>query len=327
MNCKLLIVVLLAAHSHSFFLHRKAKSIEFDAERDTQFELFSRASPHYSNMSLTEIDSANRYLTVDNSIFETTNSVNFDPRRPTRIFVHGFCSNRDTLEMYAKAYLNAGDFNYIGVNWLKGADTLDYKEAALIRVRAVGRVLARFIDHLVGMDMNPNDLIIVGHSLGAHICGFAGKYVTKGPVGTIIGLDPAKPLFPVMSHSEERLHYTDAKYVQIIHTSGGFLGIKHPIGHADFYPNYGCHQPGCSGFINTQICSHTRVHDLFVESLKIPFVAKRCSTVEEIFDGDCEDTGDRVIMGGDMENMGKAYGLFYLRTSDSAPFVESIAGK
>lgn len=28
------------------------------------------------------------------------------------------------------------------------------------------------------------------------------------------------------------LIFTDAKYVQVIHTSGGFLGVKHPIGHA-----------------------------------------------------------------------------------------------
>lgn len=33
-------------------------------------------------------------------------------------------------------------------------------------------------------------LSVVGHSLGAHIAGFAGKSVKKGKIGTIIGLDP-----------------------------------------------------------------------------------------------------------------------------------------
>lgn len=32
---------------------------------------------------------------------------------------------------------------------------------------------------------------------------------------------------------------TDGAYVQIIHTNGGFLGMRHRVGQADFYPNGG----------------------------------------------------------------------------------------
>lgn len=39
-----------------------------------------------------------------------------------------------------------------------------------------------------------SDVTLVGHSLGAHISGYAGKY-TNGTLGIIVGLDPAAPLF------------------------------------------------------------------------------------------------------------------------------------
>lgn len=106
-------------------------------------------------------------------------------------------------------------------------------------------MLAAFIDYLTEYGMRLDELLIVGHSLGAHIAGMAGKHLTKGQIGTIIGLDPAGPLFP-LNKVTKRLADTDAAYVQVIHTDGGHLSIKYPIGHADFFPNGGKEQPGCS---------------------------------------------------------------------------------
>lgn len=284
----------------------------FDAKTETFFEIYTRANDDPLKLNL--VNSRERS-------FSPENPVHFDPRRPTRIFVHGYFGNTATWKQYAQAYLEVGDFNFIAVNWQAGAMTLDYPLAALHRVKDVGNVLAEFIDDLVAMGLNLDDLIIVGHSLGAHICGIAGKKVQSGKLPVIIGLDPAKPLFKLRSGLDSRLHYTDATYVQVIHTSGGFLGIKHSIGDADFYPNYGCHQPGCGG-ISSSVCSHLRVHDLFTESLLRPeaFVANQCGNLSQIFDLKCKDTGERALMGGDMENMGKARGLYYLETSSEAPF-------
>lgn len=60
-----------------------------------------------------------------------------------------------------------------------------------------------------------------------------------------IGLDPAEVLFS-SSGPEERLDYSQAKLVDVVHTSGGFLGFKKRLGHRDFYPNGGgWPQPGC----------------------------------------------------------------------------------
>lgn len=78
-----------------------------------------------------------------------------------------------------------------------------------------------------------------GHSLGAHIVGAAGRnftYQTDKLLPRITGLDPAKPCFNE-GFSLSGLSKGDAEYVDIIHSDPGALGIRNPIGDADFYPN------------------------------------------------------------------------------------------
>lgn len=79
----------------------------------------------------------------------------------------------------------------------------------------------------------------------------------RGKLNTIIGLDPAGPLFDVRE-PEERIAVGDAEYVECIHTNGGILGVGFGIGanicDADFFPNGGSTQPGClSNYCNKKI--------------------------------------------------------------------------
>lgn len=84
---------------------------------------------------------------------------------------------------------------------------------------------------------------VVGHSLGAHIAGFAGKSakrLTGSKISRITGLDPAGPLFevpPVPKNS--RLSDEDANVVEALHTNGGMLGYLTPLGTIDFFANGG----------------------------------------------------------------------------------------
>ena len=61
----------------------------------------------------------------------------------------------------------------------------------------------------------------------------------------ILGLDPAGPLFN-KAKEEYRLDKNDATFVDVIHTDAGFAGTTLNLGDADFYPNGGREQPGCS---------------------------------------------------------------------------------
>lgn len=81
-------------------------------------------------------------------------------------------------------------------------------------------------------------LHFIGHSLGAHICGYAAHELklrgSEWPVARITGLDPAQPCFR-NSDPTLRLDKSDAHFVDVIHTNGHVLkklglGLPYPLG-------------------------------------------------------------------------------------------------
>lgn len=155
-----------------------------------------------------------------------------------RFLIHGWLNNGDHFLNIGgtSAYLRNGEFNVIVVDWGMGAETNNYVRARN-RVGDVGRSLANIIDFLnQSFNLRFEDLTVVGFSLGAHVAGIAGKTVRRGRINTIVGLDPAGPLFDI-NRVDTRLDSGDAQYVEIIHSNGRYSGFGLPIGHADFYPN------------------------------------------------------------------------------------------
>lgn len=74
------------------------------------------------------------------------------------------------------------------------------------------------------------------------------------------------------------------KYFQYIHTTPGSKGAA--SGHADYYPNGGAHQNGCSDWG----CNHWRAIAYYAESITSDkFVAKKCDTYEDYEAGKCKD--------------------------------------
>lgn len=132
------------------------------------------------------------------------------------------------------------------MNWEELSSTAFYIGAAF-NTRDVGRYTADLIDHLhYEKGLNASSVHIIGHSLGAHIAGFAGRSLSSGKVARITGLDPAAPGF--VFDATARLKLEDAKFVDVIHTCAGLVGLPMAIGHIDFYPNSGYpSQPGCDG--------------------------------------------------------------------------------
>lgn len=104
----------------------------------------------------------------------------------------------------------------------------------------IGKNLGRALANIVLLSNYPKENIhLIGHSLGAHIVGVAGKMfmnLTGEQIPRITGLDPARPCFERNSVLN-RLTPESAKFVDVIHTDTGMLGTAIKLGDIDFFPN------------------------------------------------------------------------------------------
>ncbi|XP_018427679.1 PREDICTED: pancreatic lipase-related protein 2-like [Nanorana parkeri] len=247
---------------------------------DTQFLLFTRRNPDQYQVI--------RALNVS-SVFGT----NFKPSLKSLFIIHGFVETGDKqwLVEMCQTLLKVSDVNCFCVDWRGGSFAL-YTQSAN-NVRVVGAEIAYFLNFLQAVyDYHMSDVYLVGHSLGAHVAGEAGKR-QKG-IGRASGLDPAGPYFENTPPSV-RLDPTDALFVDVIHTDGssmallgkfGFVGfgMKQTVGNVDFFPNGGKRMPGCDqifpihgnlddvieGLYGKVFCSHQMSVKFFTESILRP---------------------------------------------------------
>ncbi|XP_061386831.1 phospholipase A1 VesT1.02-like [Musca vetustissima] len=244
---------------------------------------------------------------------------NFNKNNPTRFVIHGWNNNylSDVNVDVRSALLASGSYNVFCVDWSSSAQTINYASARY-DVPNVGQLVANFIDFLNDKGGMPfSTLGLIGHSLGAHVSGYAGKLVKRGKVNTIVGLDPALPLFSY-SDCSTRLCTTDASYVESIQTNGGTLGFLEPIGKGAFYPNGGKTQPGC-GVDLTGSCAHSRSYIYYSEALrKNDFPCMKCGTYTAAVGNQCGSTYSSVRMGAP-SNYGVS-GYFYVPVNSAAPY-------
>jgi len=279
----------------------------FNAPTDVIFRLFTRTNP-----------TAAQTVQLNNNAQLTAS--NYNPALQTRFHIHGWNGGGATTGAPIRtAWLNAINCNVFTIDWGAGAQTPNYI-LARNRVNAVGTVIAQYIDWLnLSRGQSFAAVSIAGHSLGAHVAGAAGKRTSRGRVQSIVSLDPAGPLFTV-GDSANRVHFTDAVHVENIVTDAGNLGFSNPIGHANFYPNWGVSQPGCAG----SACSHSRVNDFFQHSINMNnnFGATRCRGFNDITIRNCVSSGASSRMGGEPVIGGTIPSLtvFFLTTGASAPF-------
>ncbi|MGB3513118.1 MAG: hypothetical protein WBA93_28665 [Microcoleaceae cyanobacterium] len=124
--------------------------------------------------------------------------------------------------------------NIILVDWEDGANKLWYFSSASI-TEDVGNELATYLSN---NNLDPNYTNLIGHSLGAHVAGFAGStYLesTGDSISQIVGLDPAGPAFEGKD-AGDRLDPNDANRVVTFHTSKT-LGYDDPLAVLDVYVN------------------------------------------------------------------------------------------
>jgi len=248
--------------------------------------------------------------------------------RKTVILVHGFLSNSyGQANLIEHLFEKSDDFNLIIVDWSylaqsKNNKIYDYQkrkkrmtkingfiksavrtagyEKAVKNRHAVAEELyhlLKFITIKIGSQdqVAPENIHIVGHSLGAHIAGEAAYYYqsTGLEIGRITGLDAAALCFEQFDDIAmmKQLDKSDADFVDVWHTNANLErvggGLARPIGHVDFWVNGGKTQPICEndddfdyeiGYLSrwkqqishtrSSPCSHILVNQYFLDSIK-----------------------------------------------------------
>ncbi|XP_072787395.1 pancreatic lipase-related protein 2-like isoform X3 [Taeniopygia guttata] len=266
------------------------------------------------------------------------------PSSPDAVNTNFLLYTRDNMVKYQFMF-HSEDVNCILTDWRDGSSGL-YTDA-VNNVRIAGaelEYLVNFLEKEYGY--SPANIHFIGHSLGAHVAGEAGR--RKPGIGRITGLDPAGPLFQY-TPTMVRLDPSDAKFVDIIHTHAGHLffdfapGMLQTCGHLDFYPNGGKRMPGCSQLrvppatrdINDLMtaygsfgCGHKRSLRYYAESIITPdgFVGYQCDTYRQFVLGDCFPCPEEgcPLMGHYADKFlrktEKEHQKVYLNTGSSPPY-------
>lgn len=197
----------------------------------------------------------------------------------TKIIVTGWIEGFDVkwaVDM-KNAYVQYTTYNIIIFSWDKYT-YLPYDYSTTLS-RDLGEHLADYIIHLtktIGLDLDKTHLI--GHSMGAHIAGFAGKSLIRKiakRVGRISSLDAAGPGFN-LNPPHLRLHKGDADFVDGIHTNAFVLGYRYDYSDADFYVDGGIFQPGCESVAEAFRKPATCASLYTLRKCTLIYIARKC---------------------------------------------------
>ncbi|KAK9298987.1 hypothetical protein QLX08_007896 [Tetragonisca angustula] len=287
-----------------------------------------------------------RYDDDSKSILQTQ----FDSAKPLKVVIHGYKGSGSDIGaiLMVQGLLDLEDTNVLVLDWTRGAATT--YTAAVANTELVGRQLGLVLLDAVNLGTRPEDIHVIGFSLGAHVAGCASEILKKKNIllGRITGLDPASPFFRnhLFREKSRKLDATDARLVDVIHTDGsqdfadGF-GLMKPLGHIDFFPNGGREQPGCNDVKNSVVvshlkddmltkeiaCSHIRAWSYFLESVRktnesCKFVAWPCSKGTTSFTNGMCFPMESTLWSQEMgyrANRGPL-GIYYLPTREEEPF-------
>jgi len=275
---------------------------------------------------------------VGNSYFDIPSNCKEELYKLQKVvfLIHGFSFLGEQPEEFKDMkteILNAEEAGVIIVDWFEGAkvdlsflrnstsvsmlgdfvNLAPYQQAAA-NTRYVGAALAVVTDNIRSISHHNLTTHCIGHSLGAHTCGFLGKALNKTsspPLDRIIGLDPTGPLFldshlaadmevPYYSTSSH-LDRGDALLVDTIHTDSNWLGSFTKTGYHDFYvgkskttndgkreDSYGYNQPGVKECF---IGSHNLAKDIFLAMIEEQdcIVNKVCTNININVTAGCQE--------------------------------------
>ncbi|KAL3268284.1 hypothetical protein HHI36_007405 [Cryptolaemus montrouzieri] len=286
--------------------HRPVSYFPNDLEKiEPRFLLFTRRHPR-------------RPYIFDLNDDDIVGHAPLNTKKPLYVIAHGFLENGGMtwIKEMTHELLIMEDCSIIVVDW-HGGSSPPYTQA-VANIRLLGAITAHLVAEVSAHtgDMGLSHVHCIGHSLGAHLCGYVGYTLQKEfnlTLERITGLDPAEPHFG-KSQPPVRLDKTAAKYVDVIHTDAspillGGLGIVERIGHVDYFPNGGKDQPGCSmrtyqhfiyqedsffkGIRKYLGCNHIRSYEFFIETInpKCSWYTVSCTSFDDFVAGNCFDCG------------------------------------
>ncbi|KRT83183.1 hydrolase [Oryctes borbonicus] len=186
---------------------------------DTKFYLFRR------NIKFSQPDTL---LYNDDGLSLTQSK--FNSSQPVKVIIHGFMgawNNVNTLNA-SHIYLKIYDYNIISMDWSTAAKGPQYAQAAA-NTQVVGRQLGLLLEQMINLGLNPDNIHLIGFSLGAHVAACASEILKDKRIliGRITGLDAASPLFRSghLREKSSKLDKTDAKFVDVLHTDASPVNI------------------------------------------------------------------------------------------------------
>ncbi|XP_056388247.1 pancreatic lipase-related protein 2-like [Hyla sarda] len=248
------------------------------------------------------INNIDQYQVVSARNLSSIYQSNFNGSRNSVFIIHGYTESGgdEWLVNMCQTILQVEDVNCLCVDWRGGSRAIYFQ--AMNNVQVVGAEIAYFINTIVDhFNCCLSGIHLIGHSLGAHAAGEAGK--RRPGIGRITCLDAARPGFEGQSY-EVSVDPSDAKFVVAVHTDTGSvgLGMTTLIGHKDFFPNGGKRMTGCAGSQILDLgdsvnlvgaardvvcCSHVASYHMFTSSIRNPegFTGYSASTYSSFQEG------------------------------------------
>lgn len=220
------------------------------------------------------IDSSN------SATFAQLSTPYYDPARKNFIFIQGWQPGATTeaRDLVIGAYLNSRrtEFNIINLEWTQYA-ARDRIREVISSINPVTATANQILTEIQAQGFDLAKTHIAGFSFGVLIAGGIGRYWrTQQPsvlIPRITALDPPEfyqkltPVFAVLG--VRKLSINDAKFVDVIHTNAGKFGDALTNGHANFWPNSGVFQPGCSIF-NFDVSETGKINLNFIQDFFNP---------------------------------------------------------
>lgn len=239
------------------------------------------------------------------------------------ISIHELTGDRlnEMNRLLTRSNLEAKDTNVIVVDYSRLGDVDHYVDGA-----ATAALVAEALADLIALfkssfKMDLRQLHLVGYSLGGQIAGLCGQLVGQRfqeKIGHITALDPIGVIYTPDMDADRRLSADDAAFVEVVHTNAGGRGYSGACGHADYFPNGGSVQAGCSA--EDDECSHRRAYelipDMWTPRAEHELFLSKCDSLEELDEFSCR--WHNKLMG-DLHNRSPP-GIYYVRTNAIRPF-------